>query len=234
MVLDNHPVFRLGLTQLLRDEPDLEVVWAGGDPAEALEQISARRPAVLVLDYRLPGMSGPEVIREARQRLPDLQILALSSHQDEVAVRSMLQAGASGYLLKESEPSVILHAIRTVASGEAVLDPAIADIVLRWIHDHSPEGIVRRPDGLTAREIEVVRLVAQGWTNKRVGHALSLSERTVENHLRSIYQKLQISDRTQLVIYAIRAGIIPFSMTAGDSQYSHRPYADEHHLHTSS
>ncbi len=211
MLLDDHPIFRHGLTMHLEHEPDLEIVWEGGDPTEALNQLESLNPDILVVDYRLPTMNGSEFVKQAKARYPDLHVLAVSAYQDEDCVLEMVRAGSIGYVLKDSEPDELVRAVRAAGRGESFLDPVIARTVLQ--HFRQLEGATSKRtsdlyDGLTERELEVLQLVCQGASNKQVAQDLTISERTVENHLRNIYQKLHISDRTQAVFYAIKKGLI--------------------------
>lgn len=211
MVLDDHPIFRHGLALHMGQERDLEIVWEGGEPLEALAQLALLRPDVLVVDYRLPTMNGSEVVRRAKEIAPEVNVLAVSAHQDDDAVLEMVRAGSIGYVLKDSEPVELIRAVKAAARGDSFLDPVIARTVLQ--HFRQLEGGPAKRttdlyDGLTEREIEVLQLVCQGASNKQVAQELTISERTVENHLRNIYQKLHISDRTQAVFYAIKKGLI--------------------------
>lgn len=209
MVLDTHPIFRFGLTNLFAREPDLQVVWSGGDPRAAVDELTKLRPAVLITEFHLKVTFAPDVIRQVHAVIPDLPVVVLTGETKELAIRETLEAGAIGYLLKENEPAVLIRAIRAAARGEAVLDPILAGLVLHWVQAMSDDAPLAPSGSLTAREIETVRLVAQGWSNKRVAEEMVLSIRTVENHLRNIYHKLGLTDRTQLIRYAIQRGLLP-------------------------
>ncbi len=164
VLADDHPALRMGLHVLLDQAPDIEVVGEANSGAEALAQLEALRPDVVVLDCKLPDREGTEVAREIRQRDPQVQVLALSGFQDERYVRGMLEAGAVGYVLKEEAPGVIVAAVRKAARGEGYFSPPVAAKIAAWARGKAP-----RPGGLTEREVEVLRLVARGLSNAAGG-----------------------------------------------------------------
>ncbi len=214
MVIEDHPVFRDGLLWLLEQEPDFEVVWAAGSPADALAQAAALQPDVAIVDYYLGDLTGADVARQLRKVAPSVQVMALTACQDRAVVLDLLDAGALSYVLKGSEGPEIVRAIRATARGQSVLTGTVATTLLSQIqHSAATNGQARGTtaalyDGLTEREVEVLRLVCQGRSNREMGEALVISERTIENHLRNIYQKLHITDRVQAVLYAVRKGLV--------------------------
>lgn len=204
LIADDHSVVRFGLRALLASEPGIEVVGEAADGIAAVEQVRAAQPDVLLLDLRMPGKDGLQVIQELAQAAPAVRILVLTSFAEDQDVFPAIKAGALGYLLKESGPHELLTAIRDVAHGESSLHPAVARRVLR--------EVARPPastpaDNLTEREIEVLGLVAHGLSNKDIAARLYLSERTVRSHVSTILAKLQLSSRTQATLYALRMGL---------------------------
>jgi len=179
LLADDHPTMRIGLRVLLDRAPNIEVVGEAEDGPETLAQMEALQPDVIVLDCKLPQMEGPEVAREIQGRGLPARVLALSAYDNERYVRGMLEAGAVGYLLKDEAPGVIVAAVRAAARGEGHFSPAVAAKMAAWVRGE-------RPGGLTEREMEVLRLVAQGYTNARVAQELGVGERTVGFHVSNI------------------------------------------------
>jgi DNA-binding NarL/FixJ family response regulator len=201
LLADDHPTLRLGLRVLLDRAPDVEVVGEAKDGEEALALIEELRPDVAVLDCQLPGIEGTKVARAIqRQGLP-VRVLALSSYDDARYVRGMLAAGAVGYLLKEEAPEVIVVAVRGTARGEGHFSPAVAAKIAAWARRELPGG-------LTEREMEVLRLVAQGWTNTRIAKELNIAERTVSFHVSNILEKLEVASRVEAAMWAKDQGIV--------------------------
>jgi len=189
LLADDHPTLRVGLRVLLDQAPDVEVVGEAEDGAEALALIEATQPDVAVLDCRLPGMSGPQVAVEIKRRGLPTKVLALSSYSDDYYVRGMLEAGAVGYLLKSETPEVIVAAVRVAGSGVAPLrpfSPPVAAKIDAWARGELPAG-------LTRREIEVLRLVAEGLSNREIAQALSVTVWTVSFHISNILKKLGVA-----------------------------------------
>lgn len=210
MVADDHSVFRMGLRELL-EEAELEVVSEARTGEEAVAQAREHHPDVIVMDILMPGMSGIEAARQIKQELPNVGIVMVSALEDEEHILDAIQAGASGYLLKADEPRAVLQAVRNASEGKAFLPPNVAKTVL----DRFAQGMTARQARgrrsnlqLTDRELTVLRLMAQGKRNREIANELCISERTVGNHLASIYSKLQIDDRVQAILYAIRKGIV--------------------------
>lgn len=206
LLADDHGVVRKGVRDFLEEEPDLDVVGEASDGAQAVDMALALRPDVVVMDIKMPHLSGIEATKRIKATAPEVRVLALSAYDDDPYVWGLLEAGASGYVLKTAESRELISAIRAVAAGRSALDPAIA-----------PRIIARaaRPttsSELTEREREVLHLAARGLTNKQIGHDLDISDRTVQNHLANIYAKLNVQSRTEAVTAALQRGLIQLSM----------------------
>ncbi len=202
LLADDHPVLRVGLRILLEQAPDIAIVGEAGNGAEALAQIEALRPEVVVLDCELPGMAGAAVAAEIQRRGLPTRVLALSAYADEYHVRGMLEAGAVGYLLKEEAPEVIVAAVRAAAQGKGYFSPTVAAQMAAWARGE-------HPGGLTEREVEVLRLLAQGRSNQEIAQALRISVRTVEFHVGNILKKLGAASRVEAAVWAKEHGIVP-------------------------
>ena len=205
LIADDHPLIREGLRGLLAAEPDFELVGEATDGSEAVEKTDQLRPDVILLDLLMPVKSGIEAIIEIKEKDPGARILVLTSFADDEQVFPALRAGALGYLLKDSSPQDLLRAIRSVYRGESSLHPAIARrLVLQFSQpavDSSPEN------PLTQREVEVLKLVAEGLSNQNIADELVVSERTVGKHVGNILEKLHLANRTQAALYALREGL---------------------------
>ncbi len=201
LLADDHPVLRVGLRALLEQEPDIVVVGEASSGEEALARAASLRPDVVVLDCQMPDRSGPEVARQMRQRGLSGRVLALSAYQTDAYIREMLGAGAAGYLLKEEAPEVIVRAIREVARGGEYFSPAVAAKAAAWARGE-------RPGGLTERELEVLRCMAEGLSNKEIAARLHMTERTVAFHVSNILQKLGVVSRVEAVVWAKDRGIV--------------------------
>jgi len=199
LIVDDHRVVRVGLRAIIDAEADMEVVAEAGDGAEALAAHEQHKPDITLLDLRMPGMSGPEVLAALRQRDPEAKVIVLTSYDADEDVYRAVQAGARGYLLKGTLPDGVLEAaIRKVHAGGRLLAPeAAARLADRMT---SPQ--------LTPREVAVLELVAKGKSNKEIGTMLSLAEGTVKTHLKRIYEKLSVSDRTEVALVAVQRGIV--------------------------
>ena len=204
LLADDHAIVREGVRMILAKESDIEVVGEAQDGAQALEMVERLKPAVVVMDISMPGIGGIEATQQTKARHPDVNILALTMHEDESYVFKLLHAGASGYVLKAQADSDLLNAVRAVERGEPFLTPEAQRAL---IQDVLGEGSVRE-DELTPREQEVVKLVAEAHTNREIAEILHLSEKTVENHRSNAMKKLGMRDRVELVRYAIRKGLI--------------------------
>ncbi len=200
-LLDDHEVVRRGLAALLESTDDIVVIGESGSAQEAARIIPALRPDVAVLDARLPDGSGVDVCRDVRSQDPAIKALMLTSYQDDEALFNAIMAGASGYLLKQVRGTDLLEAIRTVAAGGSLLDPAVTQRVLERIRsggEREPEELA----SLTPQERRILELVAQGMTNRQIGNELFLAEKTVKNYVSSLLAKLGLERRTQAAVLA--------------------------------
>ncbi|HSF44283.1 MAG TPA: response regulator transcription factor [Thermoanaerobaculia bacterium] len=204
VLVDDHRVVQKGLRSYLESFPDVEVVGTASSGEEALEKLEGWLPDVVVMDLRMPGgIDGVEATRRVRALSPHTQVVVLTADTDDAKVVAALRAGAIGYVRKDSEPEVFLAAVRAAARGQSVLDPAVAGSVLQDLVRGGPLG-----DDLSEREKDVLRQLAHGRTNREIGEALHVSEETVKTHVGNILSKLQLSHRTQAVIYALKQGIV--------------------------
>ena len=205
-LLDDHEIVRRGIADLLTGEADIEVVGEAGTAAEALARIPAARPAVAVLDARLPDGSGIDVCRDIRSAHPQTQCIILTSYDEDDAMFAAVMAGAAGYLLKEVRGLSLVDAIRQVALGKSLLDPSVTGRLLARLRDGEPED--QRLSSLTPRERELLALIADGMTNKQIGETIFLAERTVKNYVSGLLSKLGMQRRTQVAVYGaeIRRG----------------------------
>ena len=206
LLVDDHEVVRLGLRAVLEVEPDLEVVGDADTAARAVVAASRLRPDLVLLDVVLPDESGIEACREIRAANPGARVLMLTSFGDETAVLSSMLAGASGYLLKNAPRAELLAAIRAVAGGATLLDPAVAKVVQQRLAGLST-GKTESRTTLSEREREVIALVARGLTNREIAEALIISEKTARNHVSNILDKLGLTRRSEAAAYAVRHGI---------------------------
>jgi two-component system, NarL family, response regulator DevR len=202
-LLDDHEVVRRGLRELLEVEPDIEVVGESGSAAEAARRIPALRPDVAVLDGRLPDGSGIDVCRDVRSIDPTVHALILTSYDEDAALSAAIMAGASGYVLKDIRGTDLVDAIRRVAAGQSLLDPAVTARVLERLRS-GPEQDPRLA-GLTDQERKILDHIAEGKTNRQIGEEMFLAEKTVKNYVSSLLAKLGMQRRTQAAVFA--AGI---------------------------
>lgn len=213
LLADDHAVVRTGTRELLERKPDFHIVGEASNGEEAVRLAQELQPDVVVMDVRMPKMSGVEATRRIKEECPDVKVLVLTAHDDDEYVFALLQAGANGYLMKTAEFDELVKAIRTVASGQSMLAPTIAGkVVAQFTSGKSlPEALAKSPDqyeGLTERELGILKLVGQGLSNKQIGKELYISDRTVQAHLSNIFSKLGVSSRTEAVMYAVRKGWI--------------------------
>jgi len=200
MVVDDHPAFRAGLTALCESEPDLEVVAEAGDGSEALKIFREVKPDIVLMDLRLPGMGGVEAIMAIRSEFPAARVIVVTTYDGDEDLYRAIQSGAQSYLLKDMSKAEIVGNIRAVHAGQICLAPRLAE----RLADRK-----KRRD-LSPREMDVLRLLTKGRSNKEIASALNLSEETVKIHLKTLYAKLNVQDRTDAAISAIRQGIVYF------------------------
>ena len=198
MTADDHPVIRAGVTALLSNEADVQVVAEARDGLEALELFEQKKPDVVLMDLRMPRMDGVDAIRKIVERTPDARIIALTSYEGDTDIFRALNAGAYGYLLKDMLGTDLVGAVRTAASGKRVIPPEVA----ARLAEFTPRA------DLTEREVEVLRLAAKGLRNSDIAAEIGRTRETVKVHLKHVMEKLRVHDRTEAVIQAVRRGII--------------------------
>ena len=203
LVVDDHPVVRHGLTAIMGYESDIEVVGDAADGEEAVRLILERRPDVVLLDLRLPKLDGVEVMRQVRAQAPQVRFLVLTTYDTDEYIGPALAAGAQGYLLKDALPDELARGVRAVMRGAAALEPEVAARLL----ERMAEG--ERGDELSERELEVLRLLVAGASNKSIAAQLSLSENTIKTHISRIFAKLGVQSRAEAVAVALQRGLVP-------------------------
>ncbi|MFE9369666.1 response regulator [Streptomyces sp. NPDC006711] len=210
-LLDDHEVVRRGVHDLLDSEPDITVVGEAGTSAQALVRGPALRPDVAILDIRLPDSDGITVCRELRDRVPGLACLMLTSFDDDDALLDAIMAGAAGYVLKQIKGSDLVTAVRTVASGQSMLDPATTGRLMSSLRAPAaqPSSGAGQLGALSAREREILDLIGEGLTNRQIGKRLYLSEKTVKNHISRLLAKLGVERRVQAAVLAVRLNPLP-------------------------
>jgi NarL family two-component system response regulator LiaR len=209
LIADDHAVVREGLRTLIGTEPGMEVVGEAENGVEAVQMACALRPDVILLDMVMPRKDGLEVIGEIKREDPGAHILILTSFSDDDKVFPAIKAGALGYLLKNTTPKQLLRAIRDVHQGEPTMSPAIANKLMRELQRSSDLPLTEEP--LTEREVDVLRLVAQGLSNQEIAETLFIGEGTVRTHVSNILSKLHLANRTQAALYALREGLAPLN-----------------------
>lgn len=207
LIADDHTLFRKGVHKMLEAEEDMKVVGEAATGREALDQARALMPDIILMDIKMPELDGIEATRTIHREMPHTGIIFVTMFEDDEFVFQGLQAGGRGYILKDADPETMLRAIRAVANGESLLGPTIAQKALRQFAA-LPGKQTPLVDDLTPREQEVLKLIAEGRSNKEIAAALCLSEKTVKNHINNIFAKLHVYDRTQALLYAIRKGLV--------------------------
>lgn len=207
LIVDDHTIFRSGLNLLLSSEPDIEVVGECGDGSEAVEVASVLKPDVILMDVGMPVVNGFEATRRIKEANPEIGILVLTMHRSDKYFFNMLEAGASGYILKGAETNELINAVRVVSRGEAFLYPSMAR---RLVQEYLHKSSVPDPQApkLSPREEEIMRFIAEGYTNKEIADKLVLSPSTVHSHRNNIMHKLELNSRYELVQYARKHGLI--------------------------
>jgi DNA-binding NarL/FixJ family response regulator len=206
LLADDHVVVRAGIRQFLEQSPDIQVVAEASNGQEACKLLEQHKPDVAVLDIQMPLMSGIEVTRWIRSNRLSIGVLVLTAYEDEPYVQAVLQAGANGYVLKTAEPQDIVQGVRDVFHGKSVLDATLAQKLIARLSGKEESALI---ESLTDRELQILTLTAKGFTNKAIGVQLGISDRTVQNHLANIFQKLNAESRTEAVMRAVSLGLIP-------------------------
>ncbi len=206
LVVDDQTLFRSGLVRLLNTQEGLTVIGEATNGSEAVRMVTSLRPDVVLMDIRMPDMDGIEATRQITTASPGTRVLILTTFHTDAYVLDALKAGASGYVLKDSAVEAVASSIQAVMSSERVISGPIAQRMVGMLTGDSPNRDYY--DGLTPRELEVLKMIASGMPNKRIAFRLKISEKTVRNHISHIYEKLQIYDRSQAVLYAVRKGLV--------------------------
>jgi NarL family two-component system response regulator LiaR len=209
LIADDHRIVRKGLRALIEAKPNLEVIGEATDGNEAVIQAKTLQPDVILMDLEMPHKNGITAIHEITEENPQARILVLTSFSDDARVFAAIKGGALGYLLKDSSPQELVQAIQAVSKGEPSLDSAIA---MKLVHElNRPSNLPPTPEPLTAREVSVLKLVAQGRSNQEIAEELCVSQRTVGAHVSNILRKLHLANRTQAALYALREGLTNLS-----------------------
>ncbi len=202
VLADDHAVVRKGIREFLEEDTAIRVVAEASDGEEAITLIEREQPDVAVFDIQMPRVNGLDATRRVKAKFPNTRVLILTAYDDDPYVFVALQAGASGYLLKTSSSDELVRAVHAVADGESALSPSVAKKLVQHATGSAPEPSTTEP--LSDRELEVVRMAAKGLSNKQIGAAMAISDRTVQGHLASIYAKLRVQTRTEAVLFALR------------------------------
>ena len=214
LIVDDHTLFRTGIRKMLESEPDMRVAGEAATGREALDQARSLMPDVVLMDIKMPepegsgtALDGIEATRILHREMPHMGIIYCTVFEDDEFVFAGLQAGGRGYILKDDDPDTMLRAIRAVAHGESLLGPTVAQKVMRQF-SVVPGKQTPLVDDLTPRELEVLKLIGNGLTNRQIAEELVISEKTVKNHINNVFSKLHIYDRSQAILYAIREGLV--------------------------
>ena len=206
LIADDHPVVREGLSAMLSREKNISVIGEATNGKEAIDLALKGSPDVVLMDLRMPVLDGVEAIRQIKSKRPDIEFIIITTYDDDENILKGIEAGAKAYLLKDSPREKLFQAIKAVSRGESLIEPAIAGRVIDRLTQLSQQ--VKAPDALSEREIEVLSLIAEGTSNKEIARDLCISQSTVKTHIQSIFQKLDVNDRTEAVTKAIRKGLI--------------------------
>ena len=216
LIVDDHALFRGGITNVLSREREIEIVGEAADGRSAIEMAGMVSPSIVLMDLSLPAPGGLETTQRIRREFPAIAVVVMAQDEDEESLFASIKAGAAAFVIKDISPEDLIHVIRRVSQGEFLINdkvfskPAVASRVLKEFRELAVYGQEAQPifAPLSPREVEILDNIAQGMTNKQVAYALSISEQTVKNHMSSILRKLAVNDRTQAVVYAMRQGWI--------------------------
>lgn len=209
LLSDDHTLVRQGIRKILEENVEWEVVGEASDGRDAVRQAETNHPDVAVLDIGMPLLNGIEATRQIVRRCPDVRVLILSMHSDEGYIIQALKAGATGYLLKDSVDTDLIRGVAAVASGKSFFSPAVAKVMLDdYVRHLADKGIADRFESLSQREREIFQLIAEGHSNKEIAELLSVSPATIETHRAHVLQKLDVHNTAELVLYAVRRGVI--------------------------
>jgi DNA-binding NarL/FixJ family response regulator len=211
LLADDHAVVRKGIRDFLEEDPALQVIAEASDGSEAWALVAHQQPRVAVLDIRMPHLTGVELTRRIKEQFPQVRVLILTAYDEEPYILALLRAGADGYILKTAGSQELLAAVKQVYEGKGFIDASVAPVVIANMVKPSPA------EQLSERELEVVRAVAKGWTNREIAHHLTISDRTVQGHLANIFAKLHVASRTELVTAALHQGLITLDETQNGS-----------------
>jgi len=209
LITDDHAIVREGLHKLISTEPGMEVIGEAADGIQAVQMACELKPDVILMDMVMPRMGGLEAIRKIKEECPEARILVLTSFSDDETVFPAIKAGALGYMLKNTSPNLLLSAIRDVYQGNSSMSPDIANKLMSELQRKSDLPLTKDP--LTQREMDVLKLVAQGFTNQEIADQLVISEGTVRTHVSNILSKLHLANRTQAALFALREGYTPLN-----------------------
>jgi DNA-binding NarL/FixJ family response regulator len=211
MIADDHLLFREGVKALLATTDDITIVGEAGDGVAAVEQCRALQPDIVLMDINMPGLNGIQATQQILGSHPQTGIIMLTMMEDDASVFAAMRAGARGYVLKGASPNEMLSVIRAVAEGQALFGPPIATRLMNYFQELGRMPLAAQPESpfpeLTERELEVLRLIAQGYNNQEIAQQLVISPKTVRNHITSIFSKLQVADRAQAIVRAREAGL---------------------------
>jgi two-component system response regulator NreC len=209
VLADDHTLFRQGLRSVLEEQAGWQVVAEASDGAEAVRLALEHEPHLVILDIAMPRLNGVEATRQIARRLPDVRVLVVSMYSDDLYVTQALQAGAHGFVLKDSADADLVRAVRDLAAGKSYFSPAVSKVVLDdYVRHLADRGITDRFDALSEREREVFQLIAEGHSNKEIAGLLNVSPGTVETHRARIMEKLDVHSAAEIVLYAVRKGVI--------------------------
>lgn len=211
LIADDHRVVREGLAAILKSRDDMDVVGEATNGFEVIEKAKALKPDVILMDISMPRMNGVEATRAVRKISPEIGIVVLTMHDDDATIFELVRTGVHGYLLKDADSSEIIKAIQSIYKGEPMIHPSIARKILGEFSNLGSEQVEKAPRrayNLSAREVDVLRRVARGKTNKEIASELQLSEKTIKNHVRNIFHKMGVYDRTEAAMKGVQEGII--------------------------